>query len=167
MPRSFDFSVDSSSTVEQIHLAFADEDYWRARLAKFGGLGSLDSLSVDSDGLVTAVVVTALRHDGLPGPVAKFFPREWRVVQNEKWNPVREGRMSGEVSVISHGAPMSGIGTALISPTRNGSRLKCKATVGVKVPLIGGKVEGIVGRLLVQNISAMQDFTTEWLSEQA
>jgi Protein of unknown function (DUF2505) len=167
VPRSFEFSVESSASVEQTHLAYAERDYWLARLATFGGLGDLESLTVDSDGTVTVVVVTALRHDGLPGPVAKFFPREWRVVQNEKWSPVHDGQMRGEVSVISHGAPMSGTGTALLTPTKNGSQLKCQATVGVKVPLIGGKVESVMGRLLVQNISAMQGFTTEWVQEHA
>jgi len=38
MPRSVDFSVESSASVEQIRSAFSAEDYWLARLAAFGGL---------------------------------------------------------------------------------------------------------------------------------
>jgi Protein of unknown function (DUF2505) len=167
VPRSFDFSVDSSASVEQIHLAFAERDYWLARLETFGGLGRLDSLSVEFDGSVTAVVVQDVRHDGLPGPAAKFFPREWRVVQNEKWCPISDGRVRGEVSIVPHGAPGSGAGTALLAPTRSGSRMKCTATVEFRVPLIGGTVESIMGRLLIQNISVIQRFTTEWIKEHA
>jgi hypothetical protein len=44
------------------------------RLATFGGLGDLDTLTVDSDGTVTVVVVKEVRSDGLPDPVTKFFP---------------------------------------------------------------------------------------------
>ena len=167
VPRSFDFSVDSLASVEQIHMAFTEKNYWLARLGTFGGLGELDTLSVDADGTVTAVVVTNLRHDGLPGPASRLFPREWRVVQTEIWRPTGDGRVRGEASIVPHGAPGSGAGTALLSPTRKGCLLKCTATVEFKVPLIGGQVENIMGRLLVQNISVIQRFTTQWITEHA
>jgi hypothetical protein len=54
MPRSFDFSIESPSSVEQIHAAFSEKDYWLARLAAFGGIGRLDSLVKDTDGSVPA-----------------------------------------------------------------------------------------------------------------
>lgn len=164
VPRSIDFSVDSSASVEQIHSAYADREYW---LARFGGLGSLNELTVDSDGAVTVVVVTPLGRDGLPGPVAKFFPREWQVVQNEKWSPVRDGRMRGETSVAHQGSPISGAGTLLVTPTEQGSQLKCEVTVEVRVPLIGGMFEDMVSRSLAQNVSAVQEFTSEWIKAQA
>lgn len=168
MARSFDFSADSSASVEQIQSAFTQRDYWRARLAKFGGTGRMDSLTVDSAGAVTTVLVYDLRPDGLPGPVAKFFPREWRVVQNETWQPIDDGRrVRGEVSVVPHGAPGSYLGKALLAPTQTGSQLKCTATVEFRVPLIGGKIEGLMGRMLAPNISAVQDFTTGWIQEHA
>lgn len=167
MPRSFDFSVDSSATVEQIHLAFAERDYWSARLTTFGGLGSLDSLTIGSDGAVSVVVVKDMHPDGVPGPAAKFFPQRWRVVQHETWRPIGDGRVRGEVSVEPHGAPGSGAGTALLTPTTHGSRLKCTATVEFRVPMIGGAVESVMGRLLVQNISVMQRFTTDWIQAHA
>ncbi len=45
MPRSVDFSVESSASVEQIHWAFTEEDYWVARMAAAGGFGKLESLT--------------------------------------------------------------------------------------------------------------------------
>ncbi len=57
VPRSFDFSVESPASVEQIHSAFSEEDYWLARLAAFGGVGRLDSLIIDTDGSVTVVII--------------------------------------------------------------------------------------------------------------
>jgi Protein of unknown function (DUF2505) len=167
MPRSVDFSVESSASVEQIRSAFAKEDYWRARLAAFGGLGRLDSLIIDADGAVIVAVIHELRHEGLPGLVARFFPRDWQVVQNETWSPIVGGLVRGEVSIASHGAPGSGFGTALLAPARNGSRLKCTATVEFKVPLIGGKIEGLIGRQLAQQFSVIGGFTAKWITENA
>jgi hypothetical protein len=167
VPRSFDFSIESPASVEQIRSAFSEEDYWLARLAEFGGFGRLDSLIIGTDGSVTVAVIHDLRHDGLPGVVAKFFPRDWQVVQNETWSPIDDGRVRGEVSAVTHGAPGSGRGTALLAPAQNGSRMKCTATVEFRVPLVGGTIESVMGRLLVQQISVIQRFTTKWITEHA
>ena len=167
MPRSFDFSVESPVSVERIHSAFSEEDYWLARLAAFGGIGRLDSLIVDTDGSVTVAIIGDARHEGLPGLVAKLYPREWQVVQNETWSPIDGGRVRGEVSFATRGAPGSGLGTVLLAPAQNGSLLKCTATVEFKVPLVGGKIESFIGRQLVQEISEIQRFTAEWITEHA
>ena len=167
MPRSFDFSVESPVTVERIQSAFSEEDYWLARLAAFGGIGRLDSLIVDTDGSVTVAIIGDVRHEGLPGLVAKLYPREWQVVQNETWSPIDGGRVRGEVSIATRGAPGSGLGLVLLAPAQNGSRLKCTATVEFKVPLVGGKIESFIGRQLVQQISEIQRFTAKWITEHA
>ena len=167
MPRSFDFSVESPVSVERIHSAFSEEDYWLARLAAFGGIGRLDSLIVDTDGSVTVAIIGDVRHEGLPGLVAKLYPREWQVVQNETWSPIDGGRVRGEVSIATRGAPGSGLGLVLLAPAQNGSRLKCTATVEFKVPLVGGKIESFIGRQLVQQISEIQRFTAKWITEHA
>jgi Protein of unknown function (DUF2505) len=167
MPRSFDFSVESPVSVEQIHSAFSEEDYWLARLAAFGGIGRLDSLIVGTDGSVTVVIIGDVRHEGLPGLVAKLYPREWQVVQNETWSPIDGGRVRGEVSIATRGAPGSGLGMVLLAPAQNGSRLKCTATVEFKVPLVGGKIESFIGHQLVQQIAVIQRFTTKWITEHA
>jgi hypothetical protein len=167
MPRSFDLSVESPVSVEQIVWAFSEEDYWLARLAAFGGIGTLDSLIVGTDGSVTVVIIGDGRHEGLPGLVAKLYPREWQVVQNETWSPIDGGRVRGEISIATRGAPGSGLGMVLLAPAQNGSRLKCTATVEFKVPLVGGKIESFIGRQLVEQISVIQRFTTKWITEHA
>jgi hypothetical protein len=167
VPRSVDFSVDSSATVEQLHSAFSEESYWLARLANFGGFGRLDSLIIDSDGATKVIIVQDLHHEGLPGLVAKFFPREWQVVQTETWSPIDDGRVRGEISIVSHGAPGSGLGRVVLAPAKNGSRLSCSATVEFNVPLVGGKIESLISRLLAQQISGLQSYTVKWITEQA
>ena len=167
VPRSFDFSIESPVSVEQIHSAFSEKDYWLARLTAFGGIGRLDSFDIDTDGSVTVVIAGDGRHEGLPGLVAKFFPRSWQVVQKETWSPIAGGQVRGEVSIAQGAAPGSGRGTALLALAQNGSRLNGAATVKFKVPLIGGKIESIIGRQLVEQISAILRFTAKWITEQA
>jgi hypothetical protein len=167
MPRSFEFSVESSVSVEQIHSAFSEEDYWLARLATFGGIGRLDSLIIGTDGSVHVVIIQDLRHDWLPGLFAKLYPRDLEVVQNETWSLVRGGLVRGEVSTAARGAPGSGLGTVLLAPAPNGSHLKCTATAEVKIPLVGGKIESYIGRQMVEETPVMLRFTAKWITEHA
>ncbi|BBX69281.1 SRPBCC family protein [Mycolicibacterium psychrotolerans] len=53
MTRSIDFSVDSHASVDEIYWAFSQEEYWRARMKAFGGMGKLDALDVRPDGSVS------------------------------------------------------------------------------------------------------------------
>ena len=167
VPRSFDFSIESPASVEQIHSAFSEKDYWLARQEASGGVGRLDSLVIDTDGSVTVVIIADGRREGVPGLVAMFYPRSWQAVQKESWRPIGGGQVRGEISIAARGAPGSGRGTALLAPAQNGSRLQCTATVEFKVPLIGGKIESMIGRQLAHQFSVIQGFTAKWITEHA
>jgi hypothetical protein len=165
MPRSFDVSFESPASVEQVHSTFSDEKYWLARLAAFGGGTTLDSFFVGSDGTVTVTTTQDLRHDALPGVVAKLCRGSLNILRNETWRPIGGRRVSGEISVDAAGTPGSGRGAALLAPLRNGSRLKFAATVEFNVPLIGGKVERYIAGQFADGISEIQSFTTMWIAE--
>jgi hypothetical protein len=164
MPRSFDLLAESPATVEQIHSTFRDEEYWLARLAAFSGLGTLDSLIVGPDDSVAVTIIHDLRHDLLPGLVAKLYPVDLAVLHKETWAPIDAGRERGEVSFTARGAPGSATGRALLAPVQNGSRLEFTATVEFKVPLVGGNIESYIGGHVVKGIAATHEFTTAWIA---
>lgn len=169
MSRSFDVSVESAASVEQVHSAYSDEDYWLARFAAFGTTTTttLDSLIVNADGAVTVTTTQDLRHDGLPRLVAKFYPGDLKILKTETWRPIGGRRVSGEVSIAVAGAPGSGLGAALLVPMGNGSQLSFNGIVEFNVPLVGGKIESYLGGQLAERIPAIQCFTTAWISEHA
>lgn len=167
MPRSFEVSFESPASVEQVHSAFGDADYWLARIAAFGGSKTLDSLVVDSDGTVTVTVTEDLRRSALPGMLAKLYRGDLNVRSTETWRPVDDRQVSGDISVAVTGAPGSGHGAALLAPLGNSSRLTFIATVEFKVPLLGGTIENYVAREFAQGIPQIQRFTTAWIREHA
>jgi hypothetical protein len=140
MPRSFDVSYQSPSSVEQIHSAFGEEDYWLARIAAFGGSKTLDSLIVDPDGTVTVSVTEDLRSSALPALLAKLYRGDLNVRSTEKWRPADDRRVTGEISVAVTGAPGSGRGEAVLAPSGDASQLTLNAIVEFKVPLVGGRI---------------------------
>jgi hypothetical protein len=167
MPRSFELSAESPAGVDQVHAAFADENYWRARLAAFGadrGAARLDSLAADAAGTVTVAATFSLLRDRLPKFVNQLGRGDLEMVQIETWSRIGSSQVRGDVSFSLRGTPVSAAGEALLAPTRNGSRLKYSATVKVKLPLVGGKIESFMSARLAEGIMDIQRFTTAWIA---
>jgi hypothetical protein len=166
MPRSFDISVDYEGSVEQVRAAFDDRQYWLARLADSGvDDAELESLDADTDGGVRVATAQILRSDRLPAVVAQFHRGDLRIERREHWSPVSDGRATATVDGAIAAAPVSLNGKATLQPGANGgARLEFHVTVEVRIPLVGGKVEGLIGSQLVDLVIAEQRFTTTWLA---
>lgn len=159
-------AAEYGGSVEQVHGALRDQNYWLARLADSGAdKATLDSMTTDGGG-IDVVTTQVLRRDRLPGVVTQFHPGDLAIVREEVWTPVREGVASATVTGSIPGAPVSMSGTAVLAPTDDtGSRLTFTATVEVRIPLVGGKVENFIGGQLVDLLIAEQRFTTAWLED--
>jgi hypothetical protein len=165
MSRSFDMSAEYDASVDDVHQAFSDEHYWRARLADSGAdIATLDSIQVHPDGSVEVITTQTLLRDRLPAVATQLHRGDVHIVRDEKWSPIGGGEAHAEVVGSITGAPASLSGKALLTPTQQGSRLEFTATVEVNIPLIGGKVETFIGAKLADLVIAEQRFTTMWLS---
>ena len=170
MPRSFDLATEYEGSVEQVHRTLRSEQYWLARLADSGADdATLDSMEVGDDGSIDVITTQVLRADRLPGFVTPFHPGDLSIQREEKWSPIRDGQATATVYGTLPGAPVSLSGEAVLAPAKTGrsSRLEFKATVEVRVPLVGGKIENLIGNLLVDLLIAEQRFTTAWITEKA
>src|ERR1700730_10125975 len=172
MPRSFDMSTDYAVTVETVLRAFSDEEYWLGRLADSGADDTaLDSMQIGGpsgdDGSIDVITTQVLRSDRLPGVVSQFHRGDLRIRREERWEPVTNGCATATVTGSILDAPASLTGTALLEPVTEsgGARLKLRATVEVRVPLVGGKLENFIGNQLVELLIAEQRFTTTWIGE--
>jgi hypothetical protein len=153
-------------SVEQVHRAFSDDDYWRARLADSGADdATLDSITRDGHGGVDVITTQTLRANRLPAVVAQFHHGDLSFVREESWSAVTDGRATAIVKGSIPGAPATLTGTALLAPSDGGTKLEFKATVEVKIPLVGGKVENFIGSQLVELLVAEQRFTTAWIAK--
>jgi hypothetical protein len=166
MPRSFDIAADYDGSVEQIHHAFGDERYWLERLAQSGADHvTLDSMTCDAGGALDVITTQTLNADRLPGVVTQFHRGDLSFVREEAWSAVTDGQSTAVVKGSIPGAPASLSGTAVLSPNGTGSRLAFRATVEVRIPLVGGKVENFIGSQLVELLTAEQHFTTAWIRD--
>ena len=147
-----------------MHAAFCDEGYWHARLADSAAdIATLDSMTVGGDGSVAVVTTLAFRRDRLPAMVTQLHRDDVKIVRNETWTPVTDGVAHAQVTGAVPGAPVSLRGAAVLAPVVDGSRLKFKVTVEVRIPLVGGKIESFIGTKLAELVAAEQRFTTMWI----
>jgi hypothetical protein len=171
MPRSFDMSADYGATVEAVFQALSEEEYWLARLADSGADdATLDSIQVGgpsgNDGSIDVITTQVLRRDRLPGVVTQFHRGDLCVRREETWAPIRNGAATATVNGSILDAPATVSGTAMLEPVTEsgGARLRLRAAVEVRVPLVGGKLENFIGSQLVELLIAEQRFTTVWIT---
>lgn len=167
MARSFDVAAESPASVEQIQAAFAQEAYWRARIAAGGAeaVTTLDALEVDATGAVSVRVVQHLGRQLLPGLIAKVVPGEVKLVHAETWRPDGERQVRGQIRVSASGGLGSGQAQMWLAPAGSGSRLRSEVRVEVKIPLVGGKLEKSIGSDLAKSVPEIVRFTTTWIAE--
>lgn len=166
MPRSFDLAAEYGGGVEQVHSAFSDERYWLARLANSGAdTATLDTIARDDDGNLQISTTQALRRSRLPAWVTQFHRGDVEIVRHETWGPLQGAKARADVAGTVSGAPVTLTGSAVLTAKGAGSRLMVGTTVEVRIPLVGGTIENLIGVLLGQLVAAEQRFTTAWLEE--
>lgn len=167
MSRTFALSAHYPAGVEQVHAAFADRQYWQARLADSGAdTATLDSLTVDDDGGIDVATTQRISRDQLPALAAQLHSGDLEVARGERWEPLHDGRSHALVTGRIVGAPAKLSGEAVLTPTATGCTISLNATVQVNIPLLGGKIEGFIGQQLSALMTAEQNFTSRWLSDQ-
>jgi hypothetical protein len=169
MPRSFDMSADYGGTVDEVHRAFSERDYWLARLAESGVDDSkLESMRV-SDGTIDVITLQVVRSHKLPGLVTQLHRGDLCIRREENWGPVSDGTATASIAGSILDAPVNLSGTAVLSPIAGwgGARVEFRVTVQVRIPIVGGKVEKLLGDVLTSLVAGEQRFTTKWIANNA
>jgi hypothetical protein len=164
MSRSLSLSLDAPVSVDEVLTTFADEGYWQARLAAFdGGTATLDGLTVDPGGTVTAALTVSLFANRLPKVVTALVPGDFEMARTETWYPAGDGPARGVITVKVPGAPVAAVGEVSLVSVGTGSRLDFSTSVRVNIPLVGGQVENFIVNRLGDEIRAVQRFTNNWI----
>jgi hypothetical protein len=166
MSRQIDFRSVSAYPADEVYATMVDPDYLRARLERIGGPGAdLLEHSADVQGARYRLRL-GLDAKDLPSVVRTVMAGDLTIERNERWTRQDSGRYLGDVEVTIQGAPATAAGgMRLRDLPAGGSELDVRADVRVSVPLIGGKIEGVVGEQVQRLLAAETAFTEEWLAQ--
>jgi hypothetical protein len=165
MSRQIDHRSSAPHSADEVYATMVDPDFLRARLQQIGGQGAaLLEHSADLEG-----ARYRLRHgldpEDLPSVVRAVLPGDLTVERSERWTRQDSGSYLGDVEVRIPGAPASAAGGMRLRDLPDGgSELNVRADVTVSVPLIGGKIEGIVAEQVLKLLTAETAFTRQWLA---
>jgi Protein of unknown function (DUF2505) len=173
MPRSFDVSADYDGSVEVVHRAFSDANYWRALLTYTGVEETyLDSMRVGgesgNDNTIEVAMSQVIRRNSLPGLVTQLHRGDLHIRHTESWGPIIDGTATASLRGSIADAPVNLWGTVMLSPTADGgARIRSTLSVQVRIPIIGGKVEKLLVTHLTGVVETEQRFTAEWIKDHA
>lgn len=97
---------------------------------------------------------------GIPSFAQKFVGDTINIVQKESWSSPTQG----DITVTIPGKPGDMSGTAVLKESGSGTVETVALTVKVNIPLVGGKLEGLIAGLLEKALVAENTVGREWLS---
>ncbi len=98
--------------------------------------------------------------DRVPGFARKFVGSEVDIVQSESWtSPDR-----GDIEVTIPGKPGAMVGTAVLTEAGGVTTETVTLDITVKIPLVAGKIEALIGKLLGSALRAENRAGAAWLA---
>lgn len=164
MARSIDYRSSSGHSAADVYATMTDPEYITARLEQIGGPGAaLLDHSADVE-RARYTVRHGLTTRDMPSIVRNVLPGDIVIERAERWSRRAPGHYTGDVDVTIRGTPASADGGMRLQDLASGgSEFVVHAVASVRVPLIGGKIEGVIADQVRQLLAAETAFTLEWL----
>ncbi|MTE16581.1 DUF2505 domain-containing protein [Nocardia aurantiaca] len=153
------FTAHSTHPMAAVRAAFADEQYWKDRIETVGGPNArIDIIVIEGDQVRVDMVQTILPAD-LPAQITAIKPDGLIIPRTETWHGT-----GGTVEARVDGAPATVNGTLTVIDNGAGSTFVVDASIDVKIPLFGKKIEAAIQQHLSELLEREAEFTNNWLS---
>jgi hypothetical protein len=150
------------ATPEQVYAMLADPAF-REAVCEYQGYHRHD-ITITPEGAGMSVVVDQHRPaDGVPAIAQKLVGDEINVHQQEHWTSGTDASLD----VAIPGKPGHLKGTVHLAGDAGGTTETVAVEVRVSIPLIGGKIEGVLGDMLVKALKAENKVGRDWLAERS
>jgi hypothetical protein len=147
------------ATLEQVHEMLADRAFREKVCDHMHVLRHTVTIDRDESGM-TVEINQIQAATGIPGFARRVVGDEINIVQTEDWTTPAKGN----IHVAIPGKPGEMSGTALLTEDPDGTTETVNLTVKVNIPLVGGKLEGLVADLLGKALRAEHEVGVEWLA---
>lgn len=114
------------------------------------------SVTIDGE----QVRIEQVQHaEGIPSFARKLVGDEITILQQERWTTPT----SGDIHVSIPGKPGDMRGTAVLTETDTGTLETVDLEVTVHIPLVGGRIEGLIADMLSRAMDKEHEVGVEWL----
>ncbi len=159
MSKTITHELTYDAPVEAVTAMLADPDF-RKEVCAYQRCTRYD-VTVDAEGGTTKVRIDQWQPtQGMPSFAKKIVGDETNIVQEETWT----GPTHGDLTISIPGKPGSITGTTSLAGSGAGTVETISLTIKVTIPLVGGKLEGLIGDLLVKALKAENKVGRDYLS---
>lgn len=158
-----DMRIRSELTYEaspaEVHAMLADPAF-RERVCATGPATSHDVTVTPAGRGMTVVVDQTQPATGVPGFARKVVGEEIHIVQTERWT----GPQEATLDLVIPDKPGRVAGTIALSGRGSGTTQAVEGEVTVALPLVGGKLEKLIGDLLAAALRHEEEVGRAWLA---
>jgi Protein of unknown function (DUF2505) len=159
MPKRLTHELTYDAPMADVAEMLADPSF-REEVCEFQGVKrAMVSIDSDDNGMEVTIDQVQAAH-GIPSFAKKFVGDEINIVQREYWSSPTEG----DINVTIPGKPGEMAGTARLSESGGVTTEKVDMTVKVNLPLVGGRIEGLIADLLLKALKAENVVGRDYLS---
>lgn len=113
------------------------------------------------DDTMKVVVEQRRPSEGIPSFAKKFVGDTIHIVQREDWSSATDATLDVGIP----GKPGHMKGTVTLRPDGNGTVETVEGDIKVHIPLVGGKIEGLIAELFEHALEAEQRVGRSWLAD--
>lgn len=160
MSRQLRHDLTYDAPMAAVAAMLSDADF-REEVCAFQGVKrALVSIDPDEAGGMEVTIDQVQAAEGIPSFAKKFIGDEVNIVQEESWSSPSEGA----ITVTIPGKPGDMRGTARLTETGGVTTETVEMTIKVNIPLVGGKIEGLISDLLLKALKAENRVGRDYLS---
>lgn len=164
MPTRFEHRATFTSPAEIVYSTLVDRAFLEERLRSMGGKDAAIIEHTGSGDDVSIRLRQGVDASKLPGAVRAILKGDLVVERTERWT-LDGGTHTATGSAAISGVPGEITSRSRVEPAGNGSALATTAEVKVTIPLVGGKLEGVIAEQVGKLLAAESEFTGKWLAE--
>jgi hypothetical protein len=161
MTRRLEHSLTYDAPLAEVAAMLADPEFRSEVCDRLGMLRTTVTITGDAaDGTLEVVLDQVQAADGVPSFARKFVGDEINIVQTEHWTSPAEGR----IQVAIPGKPGDMSGTARLHESGGTTTESVAMDIKIPIPLVGGKIEGMISELLLKALRAENEVGRDYLS---
>ena len=160
MPTTIKHEMPYDAPVEQVAAMLGDPEFRREVTRRLDAKRADVTITPQGEGKQVRLDYW-LDTQGVPSFAKKIVGNETNILQEETWSSAERA----DIKVTIPGKPGDMTGTAVLTPTPEGGTVETVTlTIKVSIPLVGGKIEDLIGKLLVASLKEEHRAGRDYLS---
>jgi len=158
MAKRLEHQLTYDAPMADVAEMLADPSF-REEVCDFQGVKrAMVTIDSDDNGMEVTIDQVQAAH-GIPSFAKKFVGDEINIVQQESWASPTEG----DIKVTIPGKPGEMTGTARLAESGGVTTESVEMTVKVNIPLVGGRIEGLIADMLLKALKAENKVGRDYL----